>query len=156
MNNLNLSRDTGYEVIKVLRTLSVIVKNLFLTITLLIMMMALVRFWFLRSASSKQTSSCARIEFFETASASRCKDFTEIKNVKNGLASSVPSSVAQAVVVSARELYYNHKLIFHNILNKYNIQVNETTIYFKGIDLKLNIVKFEKQLIDFGGLDGNS
>ena len=67
----------------------------------------------------------------------------------------MPNSIAQAVVISARELYYKNNSVFFNILNDYKVRVNESAIFFQTIDLRLDILKFEKQFIAFGGLDEN-
>ena len=156
MYQLNLSRNTGYEVLRVVRTLSVVVKNVLLAVTLLLIMMLLTRFWSLHQLSQpEKNTSCTRIDFLNLATASRCEDYTQMVNLENGLATSMPNSIAQAVVISARELYYKNNSVFFNILNDYKVRVNESSIFFQTIDLRLDILKFEKQIIAFGGLDEN-
>ena len=152
----NLSRNTGYEVLRVVRTLSVVVKNVLLAVTLLLIMMLLTRFWSLHQSSQPEKNTpCTRIDFLNLATASRCEDYTQMVNLENGLATSMPNSIAQAVVISARELYYKNNSVFFNILSDYKVRVNESSIFFQTIDLRLDILKFEKQIIAFGGLDEN-
>ena len=149
-------RNAGYTGIRVVRALSSIIKNMLIAISLLIAISVLARFWSLQSLLNEKRSSCVNIEFVNLATATRCKDFTQIINNKNGLSSSIPSSVAQAVVVSARELYYNNNLVFYNILNEYEVKINNSSILFQDIDLRLDILEYERQLTEFGGLLDNT
>ena len=129
-----------------------IVKNFLISTFLFFAVIIICKHSFRISTASYSKDDCIEIKFDDKAIATRCKDYVEIRNIENDQVEYIPSSIAQALAISAKELAENQSFVFHNILDSYNIKINDTHVYMQKIDLALKFFTYKTEFEIFGSL----